>query len=71
MSTRHGVDLNLIHAVHFVLDWVFECHDIDRVIFDFFDQGVEARRFTATSRTTGKHHAVWPFDAFFNRAQRT
>src|SRR5689334_13908284 len=45
------IDWNLCDSGNFVLDWIFNCDDIDRLLPNLIHERIERRRLSATGRT--------------------
>ena len=65
------IDLDLVDSLHFVLHRVFQCDDVDGIILNFFNQCIEAGRFTATGRATGKNHPIGAVNPLANEPEGT
>src|SRR6185437_5367680 len=64
-----GIDLYLVDAGHFVFDRVFQRHDVDGVVLDLLDQGVEAGRFARAGRAGSQDHTVGLLQTLADAAQ--
>ena len=57
-----GLDHDLVHALEFVLDRVFDRADVDRGLVQQVEAGVERRRLAAAGRPGHQHQAVRSVD---------
>src|SRR5215472_3214271 len=56
------VDLNLSDPIDLVLDGVFNRYNIQRLLTNFIDQGIERCGFAAARWDDNQNHALWSSD---------